>query len=139
MTDKYLNRYNIKFLVVHCSDTDDKENLLAKDIHEMHLNFGWNGIGYHKVICRNGTIENGRPEYWTGAHARGFNDKSLGVCMIGRKNFTDKQFSSLKNVLMNWKNLYPLAEIIGHEKISDTNKTCPNFDVISWCKSVNLS
>ena len=55
---------NIKFLVVHCSDTDDEENLSALDIHKMHLNFGWDGIGYHKVICKSGKIENGRPEYW---------------------------------------------------------------------------
>ena len=68
---------NIKLLVIHCSDTEDSEILNAIDIHKMHLNFGWDGIGYHKVICRSGKIENGRPEYWVGAHVKGKNDISL--------------------------------------------------------------
>ena len=60
----------------------------------MHMNFGWDGIGYHKIILRDGTIENGRPEYWMGAHVKGKNNKSLGVCLIGRNQFTNRQFNS---------------------------------------------
>ena len=86
-----LNTNNIKYLIVHCSDTDNSLN--ARDIHKMHLEFGWDGIGYHKIISRNGDIEDGRPEYWVGAHARGFNKISLGVCLIGKKNFTTRQFA----------------------------------------------
>ena len=78
-------------LVVHCSDTPDDESLRAIDIQQMHLGFGWDGVGYHRIICRNGVIEYGRPDYWVGAHVRGFNDVSLGVCLIGRHIFTDAQ------------------------------------------------
>ena len=85
---------NIKLLVVHCSDTDNEDDLSALDIHKMHLNFGWEGIGYHKVILRSGKIENGRPEFWIGAHVKGKNKNSLGVCLIGTNKFTNKQFSS---------------------------------------------
>ncbi len=129
---------NIKFLIVHCSDTEDDKILGAKDIHKMHLGFGWDGIGYHKVILRSGKIENGRPEYWIGAHVKGKNKISLGVCLIGRNNFTENQFLSLKTVLINWKLSYPLAKIVGHCNIGNTQKTCPNFDVISWSKKENL-
>ena len=45
-----LSNKNIKLLVVHCSDTEDNRNLNARDIHKMHLDFGWDGIGYHKVM-----------------------------------------------------------------------------------------
>ena len=83
-----LNEKDIKILVVHCSDTPDNENIGAIDIHKMHLSFGWDGIGYHKIIKRDGEIENGRPEYWIGAHTFGKNYQSLGVCLIGRKLFT---------------------------------------------------
>ena len=100
----------------------------------MHLKFGWDGIGYHKIINRSGKIENGRPEYWIGAHVKGINNISLGVCLIGRNKFTVKQFISLKRVLKKWKSLYPEAEIIGHRDTSNTAKTCPNFDVKSWIK-----
>ena len=79
---------NIKYLVVHCSDTENNQNISAADIHKMHLSFGWNGIGYHKIIKRNGEIENGRPEYWIGAHVKGQNEIILGVCLVGKYNFT---------------------------------------------------
>ena len=92
----------IELLVIHCSDTDNNKDLNALDIHKMHLGFGWDGIGYHKLICRSGKIENGRPEYWIGAHVKGQNEISLGVCLIGRNSFTDEQFVSLEKVLRSW-------------------------------------
>ena len=100
----------------------------------MHLGFGWDGIGYHKIICRDGNIENGRPEYWVGAHVKGNNEISLGVCLIGKNEFTKKQFDSLEKVLKKWRFSYPQAKIIGHCDIGETVKTCPNFDVKSWVK-----
>ena len=63
-------KIKISLLVVHCSDTPDHKNLTGMDIHQMHLGFGWDGVGYHKIVQRDGTIENGRPEYWIGAHAK---------------------------------------------------------------------
>ncbi len=127
-----LVKKNIKLLVVHCSDTEDKEMLTAIDIHKMHLKFGWDGIGYHKIINRSGKIENGRPEYWIGAHVKGKNDISLGVCLIGKKKFTKKQYLSLERVLKKWKILYPKAKILGHRDTGSTKKTCPNFNVKDW-------
>ena len=127
-----LEHDKIKFLVVHCSDTGDDENLNATHIHKMHLKFGWDGIGYHKIIQRNGDIKNGRPEYWVGAHVYGKNKESLGVCLIGRKKFTNEQFSSLSELLLNWKNKYPNAKVVGHNFFESTKKTCPNFDVQKW-------
>ena len=123
---------NVRFLFVHCSDTEDNLTLTALDIHKMHLSFGWDGIGYHKVINRTGKIENGRPEYWIGAHVKGKNSISLGVCLIGRNKFTTKQYISLERVLRKWKSLYPEAEIVGHRDTGNTDKTCPNFDVKTW-------
>ena len=96
---------DIKLLVVHCSDSDNSKTLSAFDIHKMHLKFGWDGIGYHKVINRSGKIENGRPEYWIGAHVKGKNNISLGVCLIGRNKFTTKQYISLERVLRSSEQL----------------------------------
>lgn len=129
----------IEYLIVHCSDTPDEINLNAKDIHKLHLSFGWDGIGYHKVIKRNGEIENGRPEYWVGAHVKGINDKSLGVCLIGRNTFTNQQFISLEKVLRSWKVNYIDAKILGHKDSTTTSKTCPNFDVKKWCEKRKIN
>lgn len=126
---------NISLIVVHCSDTENSKDLSAFDIHKMHLDFGWDGIGYHKIIKRSGKIENGRPEYWIGAHVKGKNEESLGICLIGRDEFTKKQFISLEHVLREWKINYPNAKILGHRDTGNTHKTCPNFDVESWVKN----
>ena len=125
---------DIEYLVVHCSDTPDDNDINAVDIHKLHLSFGWNGIGYHKVVLRSGEIQNGRPEFWVGAHVKGKNKISLGVCLIGRSNFTKRQYDSLKIILEKWKSQYPRALIVGHCDICDNDKTCPNFDVITWAK-----
>ena len=126
-----LNYQDIKLLIVHCSDTENN-NINAEYIHKMHLEFGWDGIGYHKVILRSGKIEDGRPEFWVGAHVKGKNHISLGVCLIGRDKFTKKQFSSLEKVIKKWKAKYPNAQVIGHCDTGNTKKTCPNFNVRSW-------
>ena len=68
------------------------------------------------------------------AHVKGLNNSSLGVCLIGSTKFTNKKFISLKKVLLNWKKKYPKAKILGHRDSTETTKTCPNFDVVKWCK-----
>ncbi|MDC1356853.1 N-acetylmuramoyl-L-alanine amidase [Pseudomonadota bacterium] len=123
---------NIKYLVVHCSDTPDTDNLKASDIHKMHLSFGWEGIGYHKIINRSGVLENGRPEFWVGAHVYGYNEISLGVCLIGKNNFMPEQLGALFKLLTYWKGQYKNTEVVGHRDFPNTSKTCPNFDVKKW-------
>lgn len=134
--NKYLSPEDVRFIVVHCSDTNEKDDAIA--IHKLHLSFGWDGIGYHKVILQNGYIENGRPEYWSGAHVLGYNNVSIGVCLIGRDNFTDKQFRSLKKLILELKTKYKKAKIVGHNSFDNTTKTCPNFDVSEWCKKEKI-
>ena len=129
----------IRYLVVHCSDTPDNQPLDARAIHEMHQGFGWNGIGYHRVICRDGQVQHGRPDFWIGAHVKGFNEASLGVCLIGRTGFTAAQFTALEEVLRHWRAVYPDSEICGHRDFDYTSKTCPNFDVSAWCAKIGLS
>ncbi|MCE2516458.1 MAG: N-acetylmuramoyl-L-alanine amidase [Alphaproteobacteria bacterium] len=133
MTD-ILHPAAINYLVVHCSDTPDDEFLTAADIHQMHLGFGWHGVGYHRVICRDGTLEMGRPDYWVGAHVYEHNQESLGVCLIGRHDFTDAQMNALETLLKDWTARYPDAEIRGHCDFDNTTKTCPNFDARAWAK-----
>ena len=60
--------------------------------------------------------------------------KSAPVLLLCSTKFTKKQFISLKKVLLNWKKKYPKALILGHSDSTLTTKTCPNFDVVKWCK-----
>ena len=126
----------IKEIIIHCSDTPDGREDTAADIHRWHKEKGWDGIGYHYVILIDGSVENGRPEYWQGAHARSHNVDSLGVCLIGRGNFNDAQWSGLECLIGALTGVHPEAKVIGHNEVSD--KTCPNFDVQFWLKARGL-
>jgi len=123
---------NINFLVVHCSDSPQGRGDNSETIHRWHKDGnGWDGIGYHAVILEDGMIEQGRPIYWPGAHVRGHNHESLGVCLIGIKDFTGSQFAALRLLLDQWCKTYPTAKVVGHKDL-DPGKFCPNFDAGAW-------
>lgn len=134
---------DIKYLVVHCADTYARMDIGAEKIKQWHVEErGWDDIGYHKVIRRDGTVEDGRSQEYAGAHAAGFNSKSYAVCLIGGKgddneaenNFTSDQMESLVTVLSAWKVMSPDAEVVGHRDLPDVSKACPSFDVVQWWK-----
>lgn len=117
-----------KLVVVHCADTPNDKEFNANDIHQWHTEQGWAGIGYHWVIDRKGQPEPGRPEYWTGAHVKGHNTGSIGICLIGRDQFTWKQFKTLFDELIpQLEAKYGEIELRGHFEL-DSSKTCPNFN-----------
>lgn len=132
---------DITYIIVHCAYTPPSMDIGRDDIDRWHREKGWMGIGYHAVIRRDGTVENGRPLYKQGAHVRAMNAKSKGICLIGgmnasktgpEVNYTDAQLFSLKELIDDWRfNHYPAAKIAGHTDF-DKGKTCPNFDAAHW-------
>ena len=135
-------RSSTDYIVVHCSATKPSMNVGRVEIDAWHRHRGWLGIGYHYCIKRNGMLEHGRPDTDVGAHASGFNDKSIGVCLIGgvteedtkvaEDNFTPEQYEALGALLIQLHALYPDAEIIGHRDLPNVTKDCPSFDVKKW-------
>ena len=124
--------HKIKYIVIHCSDSpDERESVNAEEIHAWHCERGFDGIGYHFVILKNGTVEAGRPIYWQGAHAVKVNKCSLGICLVGRSQFTHDQFCNLRNLITQLKHIYPEAMIKSHYQF-DEGKSCPNFDAEQW-------
>ena len=117
-------------IIIHCSDSPNGKDIRASDIHDWHLKRNWSGIGYHHIVCVDGEIENGRPHYWVGAHAKGHNLSSIGVCLIGRDVFSGEQMYTLGILVRYLMRDYPNAKVLGHNEVS--NKTCPNFDVQKW-------
>ena len=129
---------NIKYIVIHCSDSPDGRDVDAAMIHRWHRDDnGWDGIGYHHVIKRNGEIEQGRPEYWQGAHVRHYNDNSIGICIIGREHFSFQQYQSLSILVKEVLHRHPKALVVGHGEL-DLAKTCPNIDINGWCVSEGI-
>ena len=98
------------------------------------------GCGYHYLVRRNGVVEVGRMPCENGAHARGVNSISLGVCLIGRDQFSKKQHDSLKRLIYSLKEQYPYVDIIGHSQVPsaiEQGKTCPNFNVAEYLEGLD--
>ena len=73
----------IHLIVIHCSATRADKELTAFDLDTMHRRRGFNGTGYHYYIRKDGTTHLTRPVERIGAHAKGFNAESIGICYEG--------------------------------------------------------
>lgn len=132
-------RTSTEYIVVHCAATKATMDIGVREIRQWHVQKGWLDIGYHFVIRRNGTVENGRPHDVVGSHVKDYNSRSLGICLAGgidakgnpENNFTPEQFNSLKLLLLAQKRTYPGAKIVGHRDLN-SGKACPSFDVGPW-------
>ncbi|MDO5647361.1 N-acetylmuramoyl-L-alanine amidase [Paracoccus sp. (in: a-proteobacteria)] len=131
----------IRYIVLHYSATFEDQDITAADVRNWHKGQGFNDIGYHYFIRRNGLVEPGRPESVTGAHVRGHNPNSIGICCagglnrgtgpdVGVDNRTDAQKTATVNLLKDILTRYPDAQVVGHKDLVPTQ--CPGFDVRSW-------
>ena len=137
-------RNSTDYIVIHCAATKASMDIGLTEIRKWHVQGnGWRDVGYHYIIRRNGEVELGRSIRDTGAHAAGYNHKSVGLCMVGgmaednsaENNFTAQQWTALLDLVKQLKADYPEADVIGHNEISE--KECPSFDVHKW-KGDNL-
>lgn len=119
------------------------------NIRRWHKQRGFRDVGYHYIIRLNGKIEHGRPLDEWGAHAKGYNSNSIGICYIGgtdgtgrpKDTRTEAQRYALRGLIAGLRGLFPLADVKGHRDLSvDLNgdgvitpgewyKACPSFDV----------
>lgn len=76
-------RTRTDFIVIHTTLTFPDQAVDAKVIEGWHRQRGFDGIGYHEVFLRDGTIEKGRPLDEFGAHTIGYNGNSVGLVLCG--------------------------------------------------------
>lgn len=128
----------IDSIVIHCSDSEFGSVDL---IDEWHKKMGWNGVGYHFVITNgvlssndeysslnDGLVQKGRDLNIPGAHCKGHNKTSIGICLIGKKKFTAKQLYLSLPVLLSrlmFNHGIGIEKVYGHSEFSK-HKTCPN-------------
>ena len=126
---------NINKIIIHCSATPEGKNFTVKQIDACHRQRGFNGIGYHFVIYLDGSIHVGRALAKAGAHCKGYNAHSIGVCYIGgvaadgktpKDTRTDAQKESLVKLITELRQQFPNASVHGHREFA--NKACPCFD-----------
>lgn len=146
---------DVKYIVIHCSATYENIPYDVEDIRDTHKKRGFRDIGYHFVIKLDGTVQKGRDIDEVGAHVKGYNSHSIGVCYIGgldsngkaKDTRTPEQKQSLKKLVDVLSIIYPNAEILGHRDLSpdldgdgiiekhEWMKECPCFDVKLWLKN----
>lgn len=153
------SKRNIKRVIIHCTDSDFGD---FSDINQWHSERKdsngkpWAGIvfagkriycGYHYIILNgyrdknseydkaiDGLIEKGRPDDFVGAHCEGMNMHSVGIALVGKKEFSKNQFDKLYKLSWRLIATYPNLIFDGHYKFS--TKTCPNFNVEDFMKKV---
>ena len=125
----------INKIIIHCSATKEGLDFHVADIDRWHKQRGYKCVGYHYIITLDGVIEKGREESEIGAHCKGYNSNSIGICYIGgldtngkaKDTRTVQQRAALHLLLNQLKAKYPNATIHGHNEFA--NKACPSFDV----------
>lgn len=139
----------IDLIVIHCSATPPRVRLSPEELDGMHRRRGFDGCGYHYYIRRDGRICSMRPVEKVGAHARGFNAHSIGVCYEGgldengrnADTRTEAQKHSLRVLIRVLAADFGIRKVVGHRDLSpDLNgngvvephewvKACPCFEV----------
>ena len=175
----------INLIVIHCSASPNEDSLFrgkagaanfqtpAQVIDDWHVergfkrsdefrrrqNPGLKAIGYHYVIDRAGLVLTGRHQDEVGAHAKGYNQKSIGICLVGTDRFSPAQWANLVHLVTaeiaritgfngpanRFNPLSPAAAlrlaaargiaVHGHRELPDVHKTCPGFDVAGWLQT----
>lgn len=161
----------INKIVIHCSATRNGHRMGYDNHTAAEIIDGWHAkrgfkrqavnlsvnphlkhIGYHYVIDTDGYLETGRAIGEIGAHVKGHNKGSIGICLVGgiddngnaHGEFTAQQWQALTSLLQSLAEECPNAKLYGHRDLSpDLNgdgkitpnewtKQCPCFDVLEW-------
>lgn len=138
----------IDLLVVHCSATKANRRYTPGQLVRDHKTRGFTTAGYHYYITTDGVLYGMRSVDRAGAHAKGYNRHSIGICYEGgldvkgrpRDTRTPEQRQMLTQLIYRLSALYPDALVVGHRDLSpDRNgdgvvspdewlKECPCFD-----------
>lgn len=141
-------RHPVREIIVHCSATRPDWMVgrpIAEKVAEIrrwHLANGWNDIGYHWLIDRDGKVLAGRAETAIGAHTVGRNSGTIGVCLIGghgsaetdsfADHFTHQQDVTLGQMIDAISSRTQIERVSGHQDYAA--KACPGFNVPAWMK-----
>ena len=129
---------SINKIIIHCSATRPDQLCDVATITKWHKARGFKTIGYHFFIDKSGAIHAGRPLTMAGAHCKGHNATSIGICYEGGLDKKGKptdtrtlaQRLAMQELVRQLLSHYPLATVHGHREFAA--KACPCFDVQAW-------
>lgn len=121
-------------IIVHHSASGSAVTTVEK-IRNWHVKGnGWSDIGYHFVVYPNGSIHKGRNINTTGAHCKGHNKGSIGICVVGNfeiEPVTEPQKFGIEGTLGLFGKIQELLEeynltwndVYGHRELG--RSVCP--------------
>ena len=126
----------IEKIIVHCTATPEGRPHTVEDIRRWHKAQGFADVGYHFVVGLDGAVYRGRPLEMAGAHCRGQNAHSIGICYVGgldakdgspKDTRTPSQRIALEALVLLLRLRFPRATVHGHNEFAA--KACPCFNV----------
>lgn len=129
----------INRIIIHCSATKADHDIDVSDVRQWHLDRGWRDIGYHYFVDIRGNGFKGRPLDQVGAHTRGHNHDSVGICYAGgigedgkpKDTLTDSQRRKIDQYIKAIRAVFG-SEISVHGHNEFANKACPSFKVVKY-------
>lgn len=127
-------------IVLHCSDTTNGKHADIEAMRANHKARGFSDISYHLIIQPDGECVNGRPFNQVGAHVKHHNEGAIGICLIGKDKFTQRQFDALRYKIDSILLTYSIkkTEIFCHNQFDtaiEQGKVCPSMrinDILCW-------
>lgn len=133
--------FEVKRIIIHHSLTKDGSTVSWGDIRRFHMTdpaYLFTDIGYH---CGVELVESGGHSFYyealmgrmwdvPGAHTKGQNHDSLGICFVGNYDViapSEDMLMAGAKVIALWRKLFniPSDQIFGHKSFAD--KTCPGI------------
>ena len=128
--DKLEDRKYTDKIVLHHTGNPQDDDLSAADIDASHKAKGWACIGYHYVIRKDGSIEQGRPVDTIGAHAYGHNSHTIGIHLCGNFEIAEPTSNQIESAAMLIAAIADLnsicindSTVLGHRDLMPT--ACP--------------
>lgn len=145
----YINRFDVRHLVVHYSGMNADEQAShvncpgrVRGIQNYHMDHqGWNDIAYNWVVCKHGYIFKGRGWKARSAATGPANGFSVAVCFLGddtagQDDVTAKGRAAIREVLAFVKRHAPnFKDVRGHRDFMAT--TCPGNELYAFVKRLN--
>lgn len=127
----------INEIIIHCTGTIPSRGTTVQAVRKYHVEHnGWKDIGYHYLVYLDGSIHAGRPIDQVGAHCKGHNTGTIGICYVGglyidgkpKDTRNELQKAAIRKLVESLKVCFPtIKKISGHNMYS--SKACPCFDV----------
>ena len=119
-------RRKVDRFFIHCSASDVPAHDSVEVVRQWHLARGFDDIGYHFFIHKDGRLSFGRDLEKMPASQKGHNYRTLSVCLHGFRvdKFTQAQFNTLQRLtLYTHKIYYGRVSFHGHQEVEP--KACP--------------